>query len=64
MNAVNKRVAELEAEGKKVRRVSMSQRALSLVKPLDQVIEFDEAGEKDVKKEDSTPREEAKMEEE
>lgn len=64
MNAVNKRVAELEAEGKKVRRVSMSQRALSLVKPLDQVIEFDEAGEKDVEKEDSTPREEAKMEEE
>mmetsp|Transcript_23820 Transcript_23820/g.51472 ORF Transcript_23820/g.51472 Transcript_23820/m.51472 type:complete len:374 (+) Transcript_23820:1363-2484(+) len=42
LRALNKHVAELKAQGHSVRRVSMSQRALSIVKPVNQVVEADD----------------------
>lgn len=42
IHALNKHVDDLRARGKSVRRVSMSQKALSLVKPVDQIVAVDD----------------------
>ncbi|KAL7546438.1 hypothetical protein ACHAWF_009777 [Thalassiosira exigua] len=42
INALNKHIVRLEAQGYSVEKVSMSQRMLSLVKPVDQVIPLDD----------------------